>query len=186
MKRKKPSERPDHFKHIDDPELGDLRRQCLRWTTDNIVALKAATPEMPAGFDNRLGDNWSLMLAIADLGGGEWPEKARQAALNVSKVVGNADASTGVRLLADIKSIFEGKGVDRLPSAELVIALGALEDRPWIEWKGGKPITANQLARLLRPFGVVPDSIRIGDSTPKGYYLAQFEELFERYLQAGS
>jgi putative DNA primase/helicase len=179
-------ERAEHFKHIDDGDLGDLRRQCLRWTTDSVAALKAAMPEMPAGFDNRLFDNWQLMLAIADHAGGDWPEKARQAALNVSKVVGSADASTGIRLLADIKSVFEGKGVDRLPSAELVIALGALEDRPWIEWKGGKPITANQLARLLRIFGVVPDSIRVGDATPKGYYLAHFEELFERYLQAGS
>jgi hypothetical protein len=179
MRRKKRTERTEHFKHIDDAALRDLRRQCLRWTTDNIAGLKAATPEM---FDNRLGDNWSLMLAIADQAGGDWPEKARQAALAVSKVVGGEDASNGVRLLADIKAIYEAKEVDRLLSSEMAIALGAMEDRPWAEWKGGKPITANQLARLLRPFGVVPDSIRVGGSTPKGYCLAQFKDAFEIYL----
>jgi putative DNA primase/helicase len=183
MRRKKPSERIEDFKREDDTGLEDLRRQGLRWSIDDVEALKIATPEMPAGFDNRLRNNWALMLAIADLAGGEWPERARQAAISVSNVVGAADASTGARLLADIKGIFEEKGVDRLPSSELVIALGAMEDRPWIEWKGEKPITANQLARLLRPFGVVPDSIRVGNSTPKGYYLAHFQDAFERYLQ---
>jgi hypothetical protein len=136
-------------------------------------------------FDNRLGDNWTLMLAIANHAGGEWPEKARQAALAVSKVVGAADASTGVKLLADIRAIFEAKGVDRLPSKELTIALGAMEDRPWSEWKGGKPITQNQLARLLGvgAYGIVPDNIRIGNSVPKGYQLTQFQDAFERCLQ---
>jgi len=35
---------------------------------------------MPAGIFNRAADNWRPLLAIADLAGGEWPERARQAA----------------------------------------------------------------------------------------------------------
>ena len=59
---------------------------------------------MPPGFDNRLGDNWSLLLAIADHAGGEWPTKARKAAVKLSKV---ADVtSIGVQMLAAIKAIF--------------------------------------------------------------------------------
>jgi len=152
MKRKKPSDRVEHFHHLDDPELADLRRRAQRWTTDNVATLKAAVPELPAGFDNRLGDNWRLMIAIADLAGGEWPDQARQAATAVAEIT---DApSVGVKLLADIRDIFASKAVHRIASAELVEALVEIEGRPWANLKGGQPITKNGLALLLAPFGI--------------------------------
>jgi hypothetical protein len=181
MKRKKNSERVERFKQKDDAELAELRRRALRWSNDNVEALKQAEPKMPPGFDNRLGDNWHLMFAIADLAGGEFPEKAREAAAAISKT--GDEFSAGVRLLADIKAIFAANQTDRLPSQTLVDALAAMEGRPWAEWKSGKPITKNQLARLLAPFEVVSGTIRISDySTPKGYQLAHFRCAFERYL----
>src|SRR5262249_21531359 len=84
IKRKKASERAEHFRHVDDEGLAELRRKCMRWSIDNIEALRDVEPPMPPGFDNRLGDNWRLMFAIADKIGGEWPERARQAAVVVS------------------------------------------------------------------------------------------------------
>jgi hypothetical protein len=181
LRRKKPAERAEHFDHTDDADLSNLRRHAMRWSMDNIGALKAVSPPMPPGFENRLGDNWRLLLAVADLAGGEWPELARQAAATVAKVAG--DASIGVRLLTDIRRIFEERGVDRIASAELVSVLGEMEDGPWPEWKGGKPITQAGVARVLKPFGIVPDTIRISpDKTAKGYYLAGFQDAFERYL----
>ena len=69
-----------------------------------------------------------------------------------------------------------------MPSAELVAALIAIEGRPWAEWKAGKPLTANGLARLLAPFGIAPATIRTATGTPKGYQLTQFEDAFARYL----
>jgi Protein of unknown function (DUF3631) len=182
MKRKKRSDRVDHFRHLDDAELAELRRKALRWTTDNIATLEAAVPEMPAGFDNRLGDNWRLMLAIADSVGGEWPDQARQAATAIAKVA-DAGMSVGVKLLVDIKDIFAGRAVRRITSAELVEALVEIEGHPWADWKGGKPITQNGLARQLAPFGIVSSNIRVGvDRVAKGYQVAQFQDAFERYL----
>jgi putative DNA primase/helicase len=181
MKRKKPSDRVDHFHHLDDPELANLRRRAQRWTMDNIATLKTAEPELPTGFDNRLGDNWRLMLAIADLAGGEWPDQARQAATAVAKIT---DAlSVGVKLLADIRDIFASKAVHRIPSAELVEALVEIEGPPWANLKAGKPITKNGLALLLAPFGIASGNIRVGgDRVAKGYQVAQFQDAFERYL----
>ena len=93
------------------------------------------------------------------------------------------DHSVNVQLLADIRAIFSERGVDRLPSAKLVEHLAAIEGRPWAEWKAGRSITANGVARLLGPFGIAPDTIRIGDRTMKGYLLARFEDdAFKRYL----
>jgi len=76
LKRKRASESVEHFRSIDDAGLEELRQQALRWSIDNAESLKGAEPKMPAGFDNRLGDNYRLLLAIAALAGGEWPEKA--------------------------------------------------------------------------------------------------------------
>jgi hypothetical protein len=188
MKRRKASEKVEHFDARDDEGLAGLRRQALRWTIDNAEALRTARPEMPAGFENRLGDNWRLMFAIADLAGGEWPERAREAAVVLSK---RESASLGVQLLADIRDFFQGRAdllteADRVWSANLVEVLIALDERPWADFKRGKGLTQAQLARLLRPSGVVSGSVRIGVTTHKGYYLHQFQDAFERYLADGT
>jgi hypothetical protein len=182
LKRKKSSDRAEHFRHIDDPDLADLRRKLLRWTNDNIEALKAAAPKMPPGFDNRLGDNWRLLLAVADrAGGGWWSDLAREAATVIAKVATD-DTSIGVRLLADIKAIFANEGTDRISSVRLVEMLAAIEGGPWAEWKSAKAITPNGLARQLKPFAIVSDNIRIQAGVVKGYQLSHFADAFERYL----
>jgi hypothetical protein len=176
LKRKKPSDR------VEDAELANLRQQAQRWTRNNVATLETAVPELPAGFHNRLGDNWRLMLAIADLAGGEWADRARQAATAIARVVA-ADMSIGIKLLADTKDIFAITAVDRLPSLKLVEALGEIEGHPWADWKGGKLITQNALARLLEPFGIRPGSIRLEDNRVlRGYQLSHFQDAFERYL----
>jgi hypothetical protein len=135
---------------------------------------------------NRTADNWRPLFAIADLIGDDWPVRIREAAA----VLAPRDSeSTGPMLLADIKEVFDEKGTDRLASADMCEALTAMEGRPWAEWKASKgaspkPLTPNQLARLLKAFGVKPDNVRTGKRVPKGYYRHQFEEPWQRYLAA--
>jgi putative DNA primase/helicase len=187
MKRKKATEKVNtHFRSIDDAGLAELRRRALRWADDSGEKLQDAEPNMPPGFDNRLGDNWHLLLAIADYAGGEWPGKARKAAAKLSKV---ADiASTNALMLADIKAVFDGpeKGIEpfeRVSSAELAETLGNMKDRPWAEWKSGKPITQVQLARVLKDFGIYPENIKLSSgAVVRGYLRSQFEDAWERYL----
>ena len=38
---------------------------------------------------------------------------------------------------SDIKAIFAGRGVDRIPTSELIAALVDIDSHPWAEWKGG-------------------------------------------------
>jgi DNA-binding transcriptional regulator LsrR (DeoR family) len=120
-------------------------------------------------------------VAIADLSGGEWPEKARQAAITIAKVATN-EQSIGVMLFTDIKAIFEEQKKDSLSSGEIVTALGAIEGRPWAEWKGGKPITANALARLLKGHHIFPSPIWLHGVQLRGYQLGHFDDVFARYL----
>ena len=61
--------------------------------------------------------------------------------------------SKKVRLLADIRTVFEELAVDRLPSATLVAELAKDADGPWAAYgRRGKPITQRQVATLLSDF----------------------------------
>jgi hypothetical protein len=181
MARKKPGERVSDFEHLDDAGLKLLRQRLARWAADNWKALIAARPTMPDGFQNRLAANWRPLLAIADLAGGDWPALARAAAVALAP---KDTTSIGTTMLGDIKTVFGNENADRLSSSQLAALLHEFEDRPWSEWgKPPKPISPVQIARLLKAFNIYPEMIRISGRTAKGYYLHQFAEAFERYLE---
>lgn len=161
--------------------LDPLRRKAWRWARDNEAALTGADPPIPPELDDRAADNWRPLLAIADRVGGEWPERARRAAVALSAL--RADAETvGIMLLGDLRTIWAERGEpDRIGSGDLVGALRLIEGRPWAEWgRDGRGLTPHGLARLLAPYGVRP---RPGPSgTARGYYRVDLADLWDRYL----
>jgi hypothetical protein len=160
-------------------DLDKLARMCCRWTDDYADNIPGADPDM-GSLINRTADNWRPLFTIADLIGDDWPIRIRNAAYALIDTEPDSDDSI---LLSDIKIIFEAKGVDRLSSEDICDGLITMEGRPWAEYgNGGKPVSKNQLAKRLKRFKIVPDSVRIGDKTPKGYYRHQFREVWERYL----
>jgi putative DNA primase/helicase len=162
--------------------LSRLARQAARWACDHALALSKADPPMPAGLANRAADNWAPLLAVADAAGGYWPARARRAA---AALTGGEDQSRAAMLFADIRRVFAevGQAVDRMTSEVLAARLAEIEDRPWAEFRNGRPITKAQLARMLRGFGIFSGSIRLADgSTPKGYHREAFIDAFARYL----
>jgi len=136
---------------------------------------------------DRAADAWEPLFAIADLAGGDWPERSRRAALALSGDDVVEDENVGTMLLADIRAEFT---LDQIKSEELVKALVAIEGHPWAEFgRDRKAITQNRLARLLKPYKIKPQTIRLGlgpKDTAKGYKLAQFADVFARYLPAPS
>ena len=194
MKRRKPGDKAIvKFEHKDDADLANLRSRLLRWASDNQAALRKAEPSMPPGFDNRRADNWQTLFAIADLAGGECGDKARIAAGHTE---GATDNSTiGVRLLADIKRIFdEEPKPDCMRSATLVAKLVEDQEGPWVAWNWGKGLTQNGLAALLGGgggrgrgarggFGICSKTVHPKvEPHGKGYRREQFEDAWERYL----
>ena len=89
----------------------------------------------------------------------QWPIRARSALLALFSSQAAEDTSINYRLLADIKQIF-GEEATRFTSGELVEKLVEIETSPWQEWRHGKPMTPHALARLLKPFGIFPKTIR--------------------------
>ncbi|NVM57204.1 MAG: DUF3631 domain-containing protein [Desulfobacterales bacterium] len=73
-----------------------------------------------------------------------------------------------------------------MKTVDLLSVLHEAEDRPWCEWKKGKPMSPHSLATQLRPYGIKPRQIRFGDENLKGYYLETFLDAFSRYLPTQS
>jgi putative DNA primase/helicase len=164
--------------------LHDLARKLARWSADRRRHLPV-DPPVPDAMGDREGDIAIPLLAIADDAGGEWPARARRALLDLYGVRAKNEGTmeAGALLLADIKLLFTGLSALRLTSAQIVEHLAKQEERPWPEWRHGKPMTAPQLANALRPFGVRPGTIRVpGTDTAKGYYREAFTEAWARYL----
>jgi putative DNA primase/helicase len=161
----------------------ELCRKLARFIADNITQLETSDPKLPDGAFNRLADNWRPLFAIAEIADGDWPKRAAAAFMKLTSRQDVDAQGIGTTLLADIQQIFKKAGVDRLPSATLCDSLAEIEGREWAEWgRARKPISTHQLAKLLRRFQVFPDTIRVGDETPRGYLLADFTEAFARYL----
>jgi putative DNA primase/helicase len=180
LKRRLASEKIRPFRFDRTGHLDVLARKAARWAQDHAEAVGAADPAMPAEVFNREADNWAPLLAIADVAGGDWPERARTAATTAR---GEAeDESRLEMLLGDIRATFARR--DRLPSADLIETLVKIDGRPWAEYgKTGKPMTQNRLATLLKPLAIAPEQIRFAaDDSRKGYHRHQFNEAFERYL----
>jgi hypothetical protein len=161
--------------------LADLRRMAQRWAADHREALAKADPDVPAGLHDRAADNWRPLLAIADVAGGNWPTRARQA-IEAIEAIDTDDEDLSCLLLRDLRDLFAACKADRLPSADICKALAAVEDRPWPTLCRGNPITPHRLARMLAVYGIVAGSIRIGDKTPKGYTLSGCLDAFHRYI----
>jgi putative DNA primase/helicase len=181
--RAKPGEVRERFDSRRTDKEAEICRKCARWAADNFEALRACDPQLPQTAFNRLADNWRPLCAIAQVAGGDWPKRAGEAFAKLTSSDDLDAQGIGTTLLADIAKVFNEEGTDKLPSAKLAESLAAIEGRPWAEWgRLRKPITPNQLANLLRRFGISPQGIRIGNETPRGYLLEQFQEQFDRYL----
>jgi hypothetical protein len=141
---------------------------------------------LPPGVFNRLADNWRPLFAIAEIAGGDWPQRAANV---FAKLTSGEDVDAqGINemLLTDVWQTFRDSKSVRMFSKTLVDALLQMTDHPWPEARGKnqKPITETWLARRLRVFGASPKLIREGDTVGRGYILADFQDAIDRYLSA--
>ena len=184
LRRKRNDETVLRFRRDRRTHANELNRKAARWSADNLDALRDADPATPQELHDRAADNWGPLLSIADLAGGEWPARARRTALELSGVSASEAEAELTMLLEDIRSVFQSAAADRLKSEDLTMKLWAMHDRPWRTIDGGKTISPATMARLLRPYGIKPQTIRIREeeTTAKGYYRADFDDAFSRYL----
>lgn len=188
LARRAPGEHVIRFRHRDAAVRAAPTRDDLEaWVRANVPLLRDHQPAIPTELDDRAADAWEPLLAIADAGGGMWPSLARQAALTLAGARPD-EGSLGLRLLADIRDVFAARATDRLPTEDLLRALIEIETAPWPAWwghrieQGDVRGPASKLARLLKPYRVEPRKMRAGAAVTRGYQLADFTDLFDRYL----
>jgi hypothetical protein len=158
------------------------------WRLRDLIAAwaRSATiqwPGLPDEIQDRDADVWEPLIAIADAVGGEWPKRSRVAAVALVGEGREAEASLGIRLLGDLRTIFANDHA--LPSKIILARLTDLEESPWGDLHG-KPLDERGLARRLKAYGVKSTTIRTGIQTPKGYIRADLEEQWLRYLPPSS
>ena len=175
LRRRRRTEKLEQFRSDQVQDLKQLARKIARWCDDNRHSLAVCDPNTGT-LANRPADNWRPLLSIADLAGGRWPERARAVA-EVAETT-KQDQSKRTMVLGDIRDLFAARETDRLRSAEIAEALGAMENRPWSEWRNFKPITPAALGRLLGPLASCRTISATGISIYKGYLLTTFEEAF--------
>jgi|GEM_PF-1380976 len=173
-------------RNVEAREQADaLASKLARLAADNLEAVHAANPRMPDLASDRAMDNWEHLCAIAELAGEEWALKASAAALALTGDAEPDGDSIAEMLLADLHQLFDQyPDTDYLTSVFIVEKLAKREDRPWPEYRRGKPLTQKQLASLLWRFRIGP-ATTVGGAA-KGYKRKWFDDAFARYLKASS
>ena len=116
---------------------------------------------------------------VADVAGGRWPERAREAAAAFVEVSTERAPSLGVKLLRDLQHVF---GDQQVMSTDAILsALNGMDEAPWGNLRGN-PLDARGLSNRLRPYGIKPTVVRIGDTTPRGYRREDLHDSWQRYL----
>jgi hypothetical protein len=163
---KRSDEHVEEFLHRDDDAFATLRRKLLRFANDRAKAIAEIKPTFPDGFDNRLRANWKLLLAIAELASGKWPERVRKAA---AFIAGKTEGSQGARLFTAFHAMCAARLAEGAPGiiilSEDAIAFMHAFDPYWAnDYRGsdGRPgeITQNKLAALLRNYEIQPQQTR--------------------------
>jgi hypothetical protein len=178
--QRKLNEKVERLRRRDNDDHTKFRRQSLRWAQDNREVLATMAPKAPEGLNDRAIDIWEPLLAIAEHVSGDWPKLASDAAVALS---GGEAASEerSVELLVDMKAAFEATERDELTTKALVAALCADEERPWATYNKGKPISDRQVAKLLKQFAIISETIHPpGERHAKGYKKVGCLDAFER------
>ncbi|MFJ8336025.1 DUF3631 domain-containing protein [Streptomyces sp. NPDC094437] len=187
MRRRARNEHVEPFRaRIHEAEGNKLRDRLTEWAEHARGFVMGAWPEMPDGVTDRPADVWESLLAIADVAGGDWPQRAREACVAlVTASRANDKGSLGIRLLTDLRDHVM-VGIDRLPTVAILDRLNALDDAPWADLQG-KPLDNRRLSKMLAEYmtgdnePVTSRNIKTAGSVLKGYYATDLHDAWARY-----
>jgi hypothetical protein len=187
---KLPDEKVENFRHCDDDDFATLRRKLLRFANDQAKAIAEIKPTFP-DIHNRFRENYRLLLAIAELAGGEWPDCARK---GVELIAGKTAGSQGTRLFTAFHALCVVKlkaGATEIvvPSEDAVALLHAFDSYWENDYRGsdGHPgeITKSKLAALLAHYEIYPETVhpeKRETNSPRGYVILKKGEWREPWL----
>jgi hypothetical protein len=164
-----------------------LRDRCAAWAEAHVDALALATPALPDKLTDRQQDTAEPLLAIADAVGGDWPEQLRAALVELYAGALEIEDDEAVRLLSDIRDIFQKFNDPELPTRDLLDQLRMIDGAPWHSWwtktvEDPWRAAAMKLANRLRRFEIKVTKIGPEEKRVQGYTRTQFEDAWTRHL----
>jgi len=180
MRRRAPHEHVEPYRPRQHAHEGDeLCERLAQWALTVGPEAGRAWPELPDGIVDRLAEVWEPLIAVADVAGVTWPELAREAATYFANVASDRAPSLGIRLLTDLKTVFEDRPA--MSTEDILAALNGMDEAPWGNIRGN-PLDARGLANRLRQYGVKSTTVRIGEQVSKGYKAEDLYDPWQRYL----
>lgn len=168
-------------------EFDDERHEYAQDTLRDALASwgKLVAPRVPRipvpeveGVTNRRAQLWRPLFRVAILAGGEWPDRALRACLDLeSGISGQGPSLTpSQRIMADIWAV---AGRRKIMTTELIKRLHSIDGAPWRYVFPDHQGTgeARELAEMLAPHGLIPDAYwfdipELGRIQRRGYDLA--------------
>ena len=177
MRRRAPGEVVDRYRdRRDGAPLKALGLRVGAWVRFHMDLLREAEPDMPV--EDRAADTWEPLIAVADLAGGDWPARARKAAIALT-AEDDTDTTLGARLLADLRDVFSD--ADAMHGDAILSALHKVSEAPWGDYYG-RPLNPRDMAKLLKPYGVSSVDVKIDGVNRKGYRRDHLHDSWTRYL----
>ncbi|MEL6362892.1 MAG: DUF3631 domain-containing protein [Pseudomonadota bacterium] len=186
MRRRSPDEFVEPFRErVNSPEGAVIAAELADWADEFGPACGEVFPVLPSCVVDRPAEIWEPLIAIADAAGGDWPERARDAAVFFVKAAGARPQSLGVRLLEDFRLLFG----DRLAMAttDIIGGLcnpeehGLAADAPWADLRG-RPIDSRKLSRMLKKYEAAPRKVKADGRSLQGYHRDDLNDAWSRYL----
>ncbi|WP_224392793.1 DUF3631 domain-containing protein [Pseudonocardia sp. ICBG1293] len=180
MRRRAPGEHVAPYRlRRDRPRLQRLAERLNAWLRNDLTALEAAEPSMPV--EDRAADTWEPLIAVADHAGGDWPDRARIAILDLQSEDTGDDRSERIRLLADCHQAFGTETA--LPTMRLLQLLRADPEAPWADYgPRSEGLTARRLGALLGEYDIQSVQTQFpGLGRIRGYHRAAFADAWRRY-----
>jgi 5S rRNA maturation endonuclease (ribonuclease M5) len=165
-------------------ELDELRARLAAWAAQHHDRLSEYDlPEPLEEISDRLEEAWEPLLAIADHAGGDWPQRAREAANGLAAADSDTDEGTAsLRVLLELRDVFGDE--EAMATKNILEQLNLDEDAGFGSWNDGNGVNPRTLGRLLKRYRVHPRTIRLPDGkTVKGYKREWFQDAWSRYLQ---
>jgi hypothetical protein len=186
MRRRGPGEHIEPFRTREHAGEGHvLRERIARWAALAGPHAGDAWPALPDGIVDRPAEVWEPLIAAADAAGGDWPQSARAACIEMCRGAQDSRVSLGVRLLADLRIIFGA--ADALTTEDILSKLcsgteaGLDADAPWNELHG-KPLGVRGLASMLKRYGVGSQKVKVAGRALQGYRREHLWDAWTRYL----
>jgi hypothetical protein len=183
MRRRKPNEPVERFFYsLAKRQARGVLRGVDAWAKSSRQKVKRWLRRDLKFLQDREAELWLPMFSVCQVAAPERAEELKLVALRISHSKESDEPERGVLLLKDMRAIFERNGEERMSTSGLICALQTIEESPWATWGHGRGLDSRSLARLLRPFKISSQNVRLDERVVKGYVRDDFRDAWETYV----